>query len=70
MSPIQEQTMSTDKIDPSSKDPKISSADDLTKTTNKGNVELSEEELKRVAGGVTLAFAKVNVEYKPQKTDG
>ena len=40
--------MSTDKIDPSNKDPKISSADDLTKTTNKGDVELSEEELKRV----------------------
>jgi hypothetical protein len=43
--------MSTDKADPSKKDPKISSADDLTKTTKKGDVELSEEELKRVAGG-------------------
>jgi len=42
--------MSTDKIDPSKKDPKISSADDLVKT-KKGEVELSEEELKRVAGG-------------------
>jgi hypothetical protein len=38
--------MSTDKIDPSKKDATISSADDLTKTTNKGDVELSEEELK------------------------
>jgi hypothetical protein len=44
-------TMSTDKIDPSKKDATISSADDLTKTTNKGDVELTEEELKRVSGG-------------------
>ena len=43
--------MSTDKTDPNKKDAKISSADDLTKTTNKGDVELSEEELKRVSGG-------------------
>jgi hypothetical protein len=43
--------MSTDKIDPSKKDATISSADDLTKTTKKGDVELSEEELKRVTGG-------------------
>jgi len=53
--------MSTDKIDPSKKDTTISSADDLTKTTNKGDVELNEEELKRVSGG----FA-----YKEQKPDG
>jgi len=57
--------MSDDKADPSNKDPKISSADDLVKTTNKGDVELSEEELKRVSGG-----AKVSVEYKEQKPDG
>jgi hypothetical protein len=43
--------MSTDKIDPSKKDASISSADDLTKTS-KGDVELSEEELKRVTGGL------------------
>jgi len=43
--------MSTDKIDPNKKDATISSADDLTKTTNKGDVELGEEELKRVSGG-------------------
>jgi hypothetical protein len=43
--------MSTDKIDPSKKDATTSSADDLTKTANKGDVELSEEELKRVSGG-------------------
>jgi len=61
--------MSTDNIDPSKKDTTISSADDLVKT-NKADVELSEEELKRVSGGVALAFAKVNVEYKPQKDDG
>jgi bacteriocin-like protein len=43
--------MSDDKSDPKKKDPQISSADDLTKTTKKGDVELSEEELKRVSGG-------------------
>ena len=43
--------MSADKIDPSNKDATISSTDDLTKTTNKSDVELSEEELKRVSGG-------------------
>jgi hypothetical protein len=46
--------MSTDNIDPSKKDATISSADDLTKTANKGDVELSEEELKRVTGGSIL----------------
>ena len=40
--------MSNDKADPSNKDSKISSADDPTK---KGDVELNEEELKRVSGG-------------------
>jgi len=44
--------MSTDKADPSNKNPKISSADDLTKTSEKGDVELTEEELKRVSGGI------------------
>jgi hypothetical protein len=43
--------MSADKINPSEKDAKISSADDLTKTSKKSDVELTEEELKRVAGG-------------------
>ena len=42
--------MSTDKADPSKKDPQISSTDDL-KTKKKGDAELSEEELKRVSGG-------------------
>jgi bacteriocin-like protein len=43
--------MSNDTVDPSKKDPQISCADDLAKTTNKGDAELSEEELKRVSGG-------------------
>jgi bacteriocin-like protein len=42
--------MNTDKIDPSKKDTTISSTDDLVKPAN---AELSEEELKRVSGGVT-----------------
>ena len=59
--------MSADKIDPSNKDATISSADDLTKTTNKGDVELSEEELKRVSGGsLSLNFAKVQIKYNEQ----
>ena len=49
--------MSNDKIDPKTKDTKISSADDLIKTTKKGDVELTEEELKRATGGtVTIKF--------------
>ena len=43
--------MNTDKIDPSKKDATISSTDDLVKTTKSGDVELSEEELKRVKSG-------------------
>jgi bacteriocin-like protein len=44
--------MSTDKIDPSKKDAKISSADDLVKTSKKGDVELTEDELAKVSGGL------------------
>jgi len=43
--------MSTDKIDPSNKNATISSTDDLVKTTNAGEVELTEEQLNRVTGG-------------------
>lgn len=57
--------MSTDKADSGKKDTTISSADDLVKTTKSGEVELTEEGLKRASGG-----NKVNVEYKPQKADG
>jgi len=32
-------------------DPKGASPDDLTKTTNKGGIELTEEELKKASGG-------------------
>jgi len=51
--------MGDDKIDPSKKDPKISSADDLTKTTKKSDVELNEEELKRVSGGLKIQDYKI-----------
>jgi bacteriocin-like protein len=47
-------------------DTKISSADDLMKTSKKS--ELDEEELNRVSGGVsgnlTIPYTKVEVEYK------
>jgi bacteriocin-like protein len=54
--------MSTNKIDPSKKDATISSADDLVKS---GDVELSEEELKRVTGGSKArTYDKLNP-YEP-----
>ena len=54
--------MSNEKIDPNKKDTKISSADDLTKTTNKGDVELTEEELKRIAGvGYSIKLTNANI---------
>jgi bacteriocin-like protein len=42
------------KVDPKKKDMKVSSADDLTKTSKGGDIELDEEELKRVTGGLVL----------------
>jgi hypothetical protein len=59
--------MSTDKIDPSKKDTTISPADDLVKTTKSGDVELSEEELKRVSGGA--GSIKLG-DIKGESTDG
>lgn len=53
--------MSTDKIDPTKKDPEISSAANLTKTTSKGDVELNEEELKQVSGGITIPLSDVSI---------
>jgi bacteriocin-like protein len=64
--------MSKDNIDPSNKDATISSTDDLVKTTKSGDVEMTEEELKRVSGGtppksdtptesLSLNFVKVQI---------
>jgi hypothetical protein len=56
--------MSSDKSDPKSKaEPskkgtKISPADDLTKTSKSGDIELDEEELKRVSGGAAQEAMK------------
>jgi bacteriocin-like protein len=50
--------MNDDKIDPDKKGTQISSADDLAKT-KKGDAELSEEELKRVSGGLTIELKEV-----------
>ena len=60
--------MSNDKVDPSKKDPQISSADDLIKSTNKSDAELSEEELKRVSGGTT--FLKIDTPTGQTTTSG
>jgi hypothetical protein len=57
--------MSTDKIDPSKKDAKISSADDLVKTSKKGEVELSENELEKATGGAGTVAAGWDI--KPNK---
>jgi len=53
-SPVRRKTMNQDKPI----DPKGTSPDDLTKTTKKGNVELSEEELKKASGGAVDYFLK------------
>jgi len=55
--------MGDDKADPGNKDPKISSADDLTKTTKKGDVELTEEELKRVSGGFIIKGESADIKH-------
>jgi hypothetical protein len=65
--------ISTDKIDPSKKDATISSADDLVKATKTSDVELSEEELKRVTGGETTAVGgdlSRTVKFKFSTTGG
>ena len=49
-----------DKVHPNRKETKISSADDLIKTTKKGDVELTEEELKRATGGTVKTAFKQN----------
>jgi bacteriocin-like protein len=54
--------MSTDKIDPSKKDATISSADDLVKTSKKGDVELTENELANVSGGITVRKSGIKIE--------
>ena len=53
------------RADPSKKDTTISSADDLVKTTGSGNVELTEEELKRVSGGgdKPVEFLKITMKH-------
>jgi hypothetical protein len=44
------------KAEPSKKGTKISPADDLIKTGKSGDIELDEEELKRVTGGKTPVY--------------
>jgi hypothetical protein len=46
------------KAEPSKKGTKISPADDLIKTSKTGDVELEEEELKRVTGGSAIKFGE------------
>ena len=46
------------KGEPSKKGTKISPADDLIKTSKTGDVELEEEELKRVTGGSAIKFGE------------
>ncbi len=38
--------------------------DDLTKTTDPENIELTEEEVGRVSGG--FAYSKIKVSYEPE----
>ena len=53
--------MSTDEAS----DPKSTSPDDLTKTTNRGSVQLTEEELSKASGGYKVKeseFLKIKLE--------
>jgi hypothetical protein len=52
--------MSTNKkTDAPKQQPKSSVPDALIKTSNKGNVELTEEEMKRVSGGCGAGMSKI-----------
>ena len=51
-------------VKPKKKDTKISSADDLTKTSKSGDIELDEEGLKQVSGGKHVA----NIKWTPGST--
>lgn len=44
-----------------SSEPKKNSPDDLTKTTDKNNVELNEEELGKASGGQVDEFLKYKI---------
>jgi len=37
--------------------------DHLTLTTDEGKIELTEEQLDRVTGAISFAFAKININY-------
>jgi type VI protein secretion system component Hcp len=49
-------------------DNKKSSPDDLAKTTNKGNVELTEEELSKTSGGSKVEFQELQIVKVLDKT--
>jgi hypothetical protein len=48
------------KIEPHTKKSKISSADDLVKTSKSGDIELDEQDLKQVTGGKSISTLKYN----------
>ena len=52
------------KMQPSKKTAKISSADDLTKVSKSGDVELDDQELEQVSGGKNVA----NIKWTPDRT--
>jgi hypothetical protein len=52
------------KAQKSRKSKKSSSPDKLVKTGKKGEVELTEDELKRVSGGGAIKFSGVTTGYK------
>jgi hypothetical protein len=59
LEPEKETAMSTDKKTETPKQPPKTPADELAKTKKKGDVELTEEELKRTTGGAFDAFIKI-----------
>jgi len=52
------------KMQPSKKNAKISSADDLAKTSKSGDIELDDKELEEVSGGKHVA----NIKWTPGTT--
>jgi hypothetical protein len=58
LEPEKETAMSTDKKTETPKQPPKTPTDELAKTKKKGDVELTEEELKRTTGGAVDAFVK------------
>ena len=50
--------------------PVISTAKGAPNAASRGKSEISEQDLEKVAGGVTFEYGALQVKYTPQKPDG